>query len=86
MNMRPSIDVILAAWDGRRLTSLAHRLAQPVVDGGATVEANALIDAIIDGRDMGSPREDWSARLKVKSWLIATTATLPDMQYVEGDA
>ena len=84
--MRPSIEVILAAWDGRRLTSLAHRMAEPTDAGGATVDANTLIDAIIDGRDMGSPREDWSARLKVKSWLIATTATLPDMQYVEGDA
>ena len=80
------LDALLAAWDTRRLMSIARQMARPSDEGGATVDANALIDAILGDRDAGSPSANWSARVRIKSWLIATTATMPEMRYIEGDA
>ena len=87
MTTNPRLATILASLTPERLAALIHDLAaQQPAHARGDVAVPAIIDALLEGVDLGSPAEAWSAQLELKRALAKAVARIPGMSYVEGDS
>jgi len=71
--------------DGLRESILALARERPS-DAESAVPMFRIVDALLDGRQLGTGPEAWSAELRIKRAIRETVAQMPGFVYVEGDA
>lgn len=87
MNGQENLASILAELTPDRLRGIILGIAKTQSSGDRSgVSFPAITDALTGNLDLGSGAEGWAAQLKLKEAIVDTVASIPDMQYVEGDA
>ena len=87
MKVQETLDRILAELTPNRLQGIILGIAKTQSAGNRSgVSFPAITDALTGNLDLGSGAEGWAAQLKLKEAIVDTVASIPDMQYVEGDA